>query len=227
LQSKLEQAIKYLRMFEEHRRYVVHAEALEHLFTTAWKTKKPYVATAIWRYALLTDMASYPLRTRIRDWLEGDGSAKLTSRIGSLWEPPNGCNLARQQFVDYLALCDYINDKAKAEGLPKTRIVFTGPPAAQPRRSTDVDEGRSNVFWNLPASMKHRLVYNWGSERARKMKPAIPLGEFLEKALQRDYQVHAMAQQGKPGVVALEPESVDPQPIPLPLVERHPYVLLK
>jgi hypothetical protein len=59
------------------------------------------------------------------------------------------------------------------------------------------------------------------------MKPAIPLGEFLEKALQRDYQVHAMAQQGKPGVVALEPESVDPQPIPLPLVERHPYVLLK
>ncbi|KAK3309168.1 uncharacterized protein B0T15DRAFT_526393 [Chaetomium strumarium] len=227
LQSKIEQAIKYLRMFEEHRRYVVNGEALEHLFTTAWKTKKPYVATAIWRYALLTDMAPYAVRQRILDWLEGHGSPKLTSRIGSLWEPPNGCNLTRQQFVEYLALCDYINDKARAEGLPKTRVVFTGPPAAQPRRSTDVDEGRGNVFWHLPARMKHRLVYNWGSERGRKMKPAIRLGEFLEKALERDYRVHAMAQQGKEGVMALEPGSVDPQPVPLPLVERHPYALLK
>ncbi|KAK4236726.1 hypothetical protein C8A03DRAFT_16645 [Achaetomium macrosporum] len=220
LQGRVEQAIKYLRMFEEQGRDVADRKALQHLFTTAWKTKKPYLATAIWRYAHLMDMTPYAVRHRILDMLEGRGSLKLTSRLASLWETPNECNLTRQQFVEYLALCDYFDDTARVEGLPETRIVFTAPPAARPSRSTDLDTGGSNAFWHLPARMKHRLFDDWESYRARKWRPAIHLGEFLQKALERDYQVHAMAHQAKKGVMPLDQGSVDPQPVQLPLVER-------
>ncbi|KXX73236.1 Reticulocyte-binding protein 2 a [Madurella mycetomatis] len=182
-QNKLDEAINFIKLFDE-RGLWVHDNATFHcLFLTATCLKKPHLASAVWRYAHLMDVTTWRMRHQGLLYLwESPKRQRLLSRLANagLWDDRHEWRYTKQQFIENLFYCDH----RQAEG----DSVLAGSP------DTDGAPDRPNEF--------RRGLYDtyaeWAAQTSRKYGPALALGTFLEKALARDRELLQLARQEPP-----------------------------
>ncbi|SPQ22269.1 9bd60c97-7995-4b45-8714-1e9b6eb29be8 [Thermothielavioides terrestris] len=228
-QNKIDRAIEFIRMFDQHGVRVADHVSFRLLMESARALRKPHLAGAIFRYAHLQQRTSFRLRRRGASLLKDDEEVeRITDRIRRLWQEEPGesckfqCRQSRKEFVTNLLLCDYQrhlaaptehgDEAAAANRSPDDDDDSPGEPGEPPivgQRSQDASPGTYSGF------------FSWALDQASRWEPAVPLGEFLEAALARDRELHALAHEPR---IEGQPREPVPDPLesppPLPLRPR-------
>ncbi|KAK4131190.1 hypothetical protein BT67DRAFT_388739, partial [Trichocladium antarcticum] len=107
--NRLDEAVKFLRLFEARGCHVADMVTFAVLFEAARRVKKPHALSAVWRYAHLVDATNWRMRHSGTLLLSGAKELeRLTSRLGGLWaaDPPH-CKSTPQEFIEMLLFADY------------------------------------------------------------------------------------------------------------------------
>jgi gas vesicle protein len=174
LQNKVDLAVCFIRMFDQQGLNVADKITFHLLFEVARKTRKTYLLGAVWRYAHVLGMTKHSMRDRgIRLLAGGEQEVKhMTYWIRGLWDGPDGCKTPKQELLETLLLCDWRN----------------------PPRSLEHASGQSAEH---SPEHKYYLFSNFMTKLAQKHVPAVPLGDFLQAALDHDRKLRRLLLDGE------------------------------
>jgi hypothetical protein len=172
LQGRIDDAIGIIKLlhergFDQYDKITFHI-----LFTTAWHLQRPHLASAVSRYAHLADATSWRMRQYVIFFLDDhDKRKRLLKPLAKygLWDERHGWKYPQQDFVRNLFLCD------ARHMLEPLSISMTG---------------------DRIAGRLYEKYSDWAFSTSRLRRPAVPLGEFLEKALARDRQLLELTRSG-------------------------------
>ncbi|KAK4122463.1 hypothetical protein N657DRAFT_554741, partial [Parathielavia appendiculata] len=195
LQNKVDLAVCFVRMFDQRRCRVADDITFHLLFEVARKTRKMYLQSAVWRYAHVLGLTKHRMRDRaIKLLAEGGREAEyMTYWIRPLWEGPDGCKISKKDVFETLLLCDARRfnvarqlqagqQGSRSESSPSENKISRDNPSAQDSLTESLPE-RSPEH-----SPEHNyyLYANSMSRLAQQYMPAVPLGDFLQAALDHD-----------------------------------------
>ncbi|KAK0615844.1 hypothetical protein B0T17DRAFT_539368, partial [Bombardia bombarda] len=179
LHNQLDEAVNFIRLFEDSGwRYFDDKVTMGLISEGAWKTRKPHMASVIWRYANLVNATTSRMRSRVEMLLGNKTPGKLTSRLTRLSAPgtTTTSEAAMKDFVDELFLCEYNRAWANGEAKPDQDV------------------------WN--SGQMVNLMIKWYRTMHVQYKPGVRLSSLLRKALDLDQQNHADCRAGKNIVTA-------------------------
>ncbi|KAK4104183.1 hypothetical protein N658DRAFT_493680 [Parathielavia hyrcaniae] len=200
LQHKVDLAVGFVRMFDQRRFHRVADDVTFHLlFEVARKTRKTYLQSAVWRCAHVLGKTRYRMRDRgIKLLTEGDWEREfMTYWIRPLWGGPDGCKISKRELFETLLLCDA---RRFEEGAAGQRLVSRSEEKAFEHIPSAQDHPTSFLLGRLPeerAEDEYRLYADCMSRLAQRYVPAVPLGDFLQAALDYDRKLRKMVLDGE------------------------------
>ncbi|KAK4038438.1 hypothetical protein C8A01DRAFT_17466 [Parachaetomium inaequale] len=226
-QQKVGLAVAFVRMFDERGYSVANRITLHLLFKLARKKRKPHLLSAVWRYAHRRDMTDYDMRDLGIRLLAGRHElSQLIDRIRGLWEEPHNCKISKQEFIENLLLCDYqVGQTASSNAQPLAtsgRTTTKKPPrdppddaTAAPGEETALQQQQARS--SMSAAEMYDLYAKAMSKKAEEWAPAMPLGAFLQAALDCDRGLHKLREERPEAYNGLP---VDMHPVELPIAKR-------
>jgi hypothetical protein len=211
-QNKVDLAICFVRMFDQQGLNVADKITFHLLFEVARKTRKTYLLSAVWRYAHVLGMTKHSMRDRgMRLLAGGEQEVKhMTYWIRALWEGPDGCKIAKQELLETLLLCDWRSRGGETQLLGEPRAnakqqsVGDGP-AHKASRESSLSQGNqpqpaghtSGDSSEHSPEHKYYLFSNFMTKLAQNYVPVIPLGDFLQAALDHDRKLRRLLLDGE------------------------------